>query len=150
MSLSTSMSPSLEPEDDDTRIRRSNEWYGGSRSVPTMSLSISISPSHPVEDGDTIIRISIHVYGGAAAAVILLVTVVMVIVLAYVLQQRSKKAMDKEQTNEYSQVYAGTEQHVYANIYCDQAHTSTFGRKHVWCVISKGAVGGHHNYAMCV
>ena len=47
-------------------------------------------------------------YGGAAAAIVLLVTIVMIIVLACVLQQRrGKKAMDKEQTNEYSQVYAG-------------------------------------------
>ena len=118
MSLSSSVSPShpsyeVEPEDDDTRIWISNNLYGDSLSVPTMSLSISISPSHSsyeVEDGDTIIRISIQVYGGAAAAVILLVTVVMILVaiLACVLKQRrSKKAMNKEQTNEYSQVYAG-------------------------------------------
>ena len=56
-------------------------------------------------------------YGGAAAAVTLLVTVVMIIVLACVLQQRrSKKAVDKEQTNGYSQVYEGTGQHVYVQV----------------------------------
>ena len=79
-----------------------------------------MSPPHPsyeVEDGNTIIRISIHIYGGAAAAVILLVTVVMIIVMACVLQQRrSKKAVDKEQSIGYSQVYKGTGQHMYMQV----------------------------------
>ena len=73
-------------------------------SVPTLSHSTSESPSH---NGDTSIRISINIYGGTGAAVILLV-LILVAVLACVLQQRREKAVNKEETNGYSQVYLGT------------------------------------------
>ena len=112
MSLSTSESPSHPPHDVDTSTTPSSNKEHLS-SVPTLSHSTSESPSH---NGDTSIRISIKIYGGTGAAVILLVTIVTMIVavVACVLQQRStsKKEVDEDKTNEYSQVYQGTGQYI--------------------------------------
>ena len=109
----TSESPSHPSRDGDKSTTPSSNKEHLS-SVPTLSHSTSESPSH---NGDTSIRISIRIYGGTGAAVILLVTIVMMIVavVACVLQQRrsnSKKEVDNDKTNEYSQVYQGTGQYM--------------------------------------
>ena len=113
----TSESPSYPSHDGDTSTTPSSNKEHLS-SVPTSSHSTIESLSHPYRDGNTSIRISIRIYGGTGAAIIFLALII-VAVLAFVLQQRrSKKAVDKEETNGYCKVYpaAGTEQyslHVY-------------------------------------
>ena len=117
---STSESPSHPSHDGDTSTTPSSNKENLS-SVPT---STTESPSH---DGDTSIRISIQIYGGTGAAIILLITLIMILlaVLACVLQQRStsKEGVDEEETNEYSQVYQGTG-HYNSLLLCLQWHYS--------------------------
>ena len=107
LSLSTSESPSHPSHDGDTSTTPSSNKEH-LNSIPTLSQSTTESPSHPSHDGKTSIRISIRIYGGTGAAIVLLVLII-VVVLACVLQQRrNKKAVDKEETNRYSEVYPAT------------------------------------------